>query len=167
MFGANKELFNRAVEKLHNIIGRERARITVELRARRNTLRNPRSTNQDQDTSTANTSTGGTTPQGLSRRGRGGGRGGKRTRSRSSSRARQPAPQQPTPQNTQGFRGRRPLSRGTARGGMRRPGQQRMAQPPQAANQNRQNQMPDNNNNFMQAVVQGLQTMMNTLNMPQ
>ncbi len=161
MFGANKELFNRSIEKLHNIIGRERARLTAELRNKRSSMRTPRPPTRDQGANNAGTSTGGSTPQGRGRRPN----GTKRTRSRSAFRPRRPnAGQGQQGQGKQGFRGRRPQPRGTARGGARRQGQYRMTpQNPAPANQQQQGQ----DANFRNAVMQGLQVMMNSLNMPQ
>ncbi len=80
-------------------------------------MRTPAPNTQIQGNNTSGTSTGGTTPQG-----RGRARGAKRSRSRSMSRPRQAYGGQPSPQGNynqgqQGFRGRRPQSRGIARGG--------------------------------------------------
>ena len=178
MFGANKDLFNRTIDKLHNIIARERARLTVELRNKRNSMRTPTTPTQGQGQTPPNTPMGGPSQPGTNWRGRGRGRGGKRPRSRSRSRSRQPTTnleQGPQPHYSQGqgqqqvFRGRRPQARGTARGGIRRPaGQQRMAPPNQAqVNQNRLHPQQGTQTDFRSAVMQGLQVMMDSLNMPQ
>ncbi len=175
MFGTNKELFNRTMEKLYNIIGRERARLAAELCSKRNAMRTPRPPTRDQAPNTPSTPAGSTTPQGGTRRPR----GPKRNRSRSMSRPRQPNGGQGQPgqqgqrtnqfqgqgQQQQGFRGRRPQPRGNARGGARRPGQYRVTpQNPAPTNlQQQQGFQP----NLGIAVMQGLQAMMNSLNMPQ